>query len=103
MSMTPARLGAALACASPTLGKQNIDARTPNSIHIRSLIVRSLYCSRRDRKQRCSILVRSSLRDKRLGPLSIRDTPPLYRPPGMLDRDHSLYKTYRFYLFLSST
>src|SRR5688572_15316988 len=45
MSMTPARLGATLACASPRLGKQNSDARTPKSIHARHLIVRPL-CGR---------------------------------------------------------
>src|SRR5688572_1093079 len=40
--MTPARLGASLACAIPRPGTPTSDARTPHSIHIRSLINRSL-------------------------------------------------------------
>jgi hypothetical protein len=62
--MTPLRSGASLTCAIPTPGEPNSDARTPHSIHIRNLIGRSLYRSRRDR----------------------------HRSPGMLERYHSLYK-----------
>src|SRR5262245_12838552 len=74
--MTPSRLGASLTCAIATPGKPNSHARTPHSIHIRNLIVRSLYCSTRWAAVQYSPPARHCC-DKRIGPLSIRYTAPL--------------------------
>src|ERR1051326_4933765 len=77
--MTPARLGASLTCATPSPGKPNSDARTPHSMHIRNLILRSLLLliAQDEVDSRHSVL----LHQRRIGPLSIRDTSRLAAPP----------------------
>src|SRR5262245_13303061 len=93
--MTPARLGASLTCATPTPGKPNSATRTPHSIHIRNLMLRSLYYLRRDRAAAVRIFLLLAQRvGRQIGPVGIRDTPPPCRSPEMLERDHSRYKNY---------